>query len=161
MVFNNPVGYVDSFGLWTLQIGVSVTGGGGVGGTAGIGIAMSFSDAGGFQFGTYGMAGMGSYIGVGASATVDISMSANACLSDLEGSALTGGGSGNIPPVAGGNAGAEGSLPISGDNAGNPAAGTFTVSGGVGVGSPGEGHVFVTHTQILTSPAGNSYCPYY
>jgi len=85
MVFNNPVGFVDSFGLWTLQIGFSGTGG------------------------------------------------------------------------------AETSLPLNGENMGDPKASSVTGSIGFGGGTPGEGHAYITHTQIhkLRPLKKGAYCPYY
>ena len=138
-VQNNPVNFVDPYGLWTLQIGVSVGGGLGGGGTGGGGVVFGFSWENGFQFGTYEVAGGGGFAGAAGSGVIDISVSSNSDINDLSGNALTVGGSGGEGLSLGGEA----NFPQGGE-----AANSYTFSFGVGGGTPLEGHAFVTHTWI-------------
>ncbi len=88
--------FIDPLGLWTLQIGVSGSGGAGAGGTAGGGIVFGFSWENGFQFGTYDVVGSGGFGGVGGAGVIDITFSTNTDINDLLGLAGTVGGSGTV-----------------------------------------------------------------
>lgn len=137
-VQNNPTNFVDPWGLWTLQIGVSGTAGAGGGGTAGGGFVFGFSWENGFQFGTYEVAGGGGYGGVSASGVVDVTFSTNTDINDLSGLAGTVGGSGGEGISIGG----EVNIP-QGD-----ADPSWTFSIGGGGGTPVELHGFVTNTWV-------------
>jgi RHS repeat-associated protein len=78
LVFNQPLSFVDSYGLWTFQTGFSGTGGGGMGVTFGGGVAFGYSGKYGFQFKFYTLEGAGAYAGAGGSITFDLSWSKNA-----------------------------------------------------------------------------------
>jgi RHS repeat-associated protein len=138
-VGNNPLNYVDPYGLWTIQIGFSGSGGAAAGGTAGAGIVFGYSRENGFQFGTYEVVGGGGYGGVGASGVIDLTWSPNTDICDLRGIAGTVGGSVGSPISVGG----EVNIP-QGD-----ASPSYTISGGFGVGpTPFEIHGFITNTFI-------------
>src|SRR5690554_5076660 len=143
-VGNNPIIAYDPNGLWTLQIGFSGTGGGGAGGTAGSGFVFGWSKGNGLQAGTYKTSGGGTFFGYSGSLTLDVSISGNNNINDLQGIAWTNGGSGGEGLVFGG----EINVPL------NAPAGTkpsLTLSGGAGAGIPAEVHSFVTYTEINES----------
>ena len=137
-VGGDPVDWVDPFGLWTLQIGLSGTAGAGAGVTAGTGIVFGFSWDNGFQFGTYEVFGGGGFGGVSGSGVVDITFSTNTDINDLSGLAGTVGGSGGEGISIGG----EINIPE------GTAAPSWTFSIGFGGGTPIEQHGFVTNTWI-------------
>jgi len=140
---NDPVNWVDPYGLWTLQIGGSGTLGlkGAV--TGGGGIIIGYNSTSGWQFGFYGLGGGGGYFGGGASGMIDITWSKNPCITDVTGLAATPGGSikSNIPFLPINTVGAEMNIHASG------AKPSFTGSFGWGMGTP-EGHYFATWTEI-------------
>ena len=61
---NNPLLVVDPWGLSTLQVGWSTSGGAGAGGTHGRGFIIGYSRQNGFQHGTYETTGAGGYSGI-------------------------------------------------------------------------------------------------
>ena len=133
----------DAWGLWTFQFGVSGTGGAGNGGTAGVGIVAGYSRENGFQFGVYGMIGDGAYISKGGGLAVDITISPNDDICDLNGVSQTIGGSGTTPiGVVGGELGLP--LPL---NDGPLPLPSLTGSWGVSTPLP-EVHTFTTATGI-------------
>lgn len=74
-VMNDPVNFVDSNGLWAVQVGVGVSGFWGTfGGAAEAGVGVSYSDQCGLQVGGYasaqGRAGMGIQVGGGPQVTI-------------------------------------------------------------------------------------------
>jgi RHS repeat-associated protein len=141
---DNPVHCIDPFGLWTLQLGVSGSGGLAAGGQGGFGIVFGYSRKYGFQFGVYGMAGVapGTYVGGGGSLTGEITWSPNEHISDLHGPGVAIGGSASFGPGAGVNIGVEGTIDPCGPKP------SYTLSIGGGVGTP-EFHIFIGHTSIL------------
>lgn len=116
-----------------------------IGGTVSYGIAIAIDpDTGIWDVGVYADHGFGLHGGANADVVVDITISGNNCLSDLEGLAFTG-GFGIATPVLGPHAGGgiEGNFPLTGD-----AEPTVTFSGGIGVGAPIEGHGLLMRTNI-------------
>ena len=109
---NNPINFIDPIGYWTMQIGLSITGGGGVGGTAGGGFIFGVNECTGeFQFGTYTFAGGGIYIGSGISGSADFTYSSNQNINEVSGIALTMGGSIGYPSPTWLGGGVEGNIP--------------------------------------------------
>ena len=138
----NPNVFTDPLGLWTLQIGPSVSGGIGVGGTIGFGVAIGYSHEYGFHGGIYGFAGVapGTYTGAGAGGTIDVTWSGNAHISNLSGAGAMIGGSATV--LGGPTVGGEATVPLSGS-----ASSSYTGSAGIGVGTP-EFHTFVGGTAV-------------
>ena len=143
-VVGNPVMGVDPLGLWTFQIGFSLTGGLGAGGTYGKGLAISHDAALGWQAGTYTTSGGGGFGGAGGSLTLDVSVSANRSMNDLKGVAGTVGGSGSVPIMPWISANFGGEVTVS--------KGISPIyTGSAGIGSPGtfvETHGFVTSSSV-------------
>ena len=156
-VLNNPYNFIDPNGLWTVQIGGSVTGGFGGGGTTGGGIVVGYSDEGGLQFGGYTMTGGGAYAGSSGSITFDVSHSSNDYVEDLHGDTFTTGGSYGEGLTLGG----EVNVPFPEEEEGDEEkkksnidetpniqqSGTFSIGAGGGL-TPGEGHAFFVRTDI-------------
>ena len=143
-VRNNPLRFIDPNGLITLQIGTSLAGGGGVGGTFGTGLVFAWNKSEPFkiEIGKYFTEGGGSHFGANASSNFDISLSLNNKANDISGPAVSYGGSGGLPigPVWLG-AGIENTESLNG------AKPTTTVSLTAGVGSY-EAHIYYTETQV-------------
>ena|GEM_PF-1015400 len=136
----------DSELNFTVQVGITGTlaAGGGISGSAGI--AVSYSDEEGLDFGTYKSYSIGGYSGVVVSGGGALTLSSNGDLNDLEGTSLSVGGSTKF--IYGG--GLQVDIPVN-----SAASNSYTVSGGVGVNGvpyilPAEGHVIVTHTEVTT-----------
>lgn len=136
-VQNNPVNGIDPLGLWTLQIGLNGTGGGGAGATYERGIAIGVSNW-KFQFGTYRTYGGGGYGGVGGSGSVNVSVSANQNINQLNGRSGSVGASADVGlSIGGGVSINEGARP--------------SYSGSIGLGggpAPVEVHGFITTTTV-------------
>jgi len=139
----NPVGYVDPDGRETLQIGLSVSGGLVVGGTAGGGIIMGWGGEEGFQLDTYSAVGGGAFAGMSGSLNFDITTSGATNIKDLEGVTLTAGGSAG--PFAGisPSLGVETNIPTTSDQ-----VSSTTISVGVSIGEPVESHAFGVLTTV-------------
>jgi RHS repeat-associated protein len=141
-VLNDPGNLIDPLGLWTFQIGSSFTGGGLLGSTKGGGLIIGKDpNTGEWQFGWYAVGGAGPLGGAGASITADITWSSNPCIQDVGGWTSTGGGS--LTPLPPFTFGAEMNIPLTGD-----ASPSYTGSFGLSIGTPYEGHGFVTYTHV-------------
>ena len=104
---------IDPTGLFTLQVGIGGTLGGGSGVTGEVGFGVSFSKEKGPDIGLYIKGGIGAYIGTAATLDFSLTVSAADELTDMRGETLTTGGSANatlfgIPVSLGGEA----SVPI-------------------------------------------------
>lgn len=139
---NNPVNFTDPYGLWTLQIGLGVNFGFGIGGTGSWGIAISSDPCTGEkQVGFYSTKGLGIEAGGVLEGALDITWSANNNIQDLSGLGFTGGGSIGTP-LAHVGVGLEGTFPID-------SSPSVTVSGTVGLSAfGGEAHGFLTSTKV-------------
>jgi RHS repeat-associated protein len=145
-VLNDPVNLIDPDGLWTFQIGLGFNAGAILGSSKSGGIIFGKnSDTGKWQFGVYGTLGAGLQAGAGASATLDLTWSPNKNITDVSGFAGTIGGSAIVSPpyFAGATAGTETNIPF------DPCAQfSQTFSFGGGVGTPAEGHGFISYTYV-------------
>jgi RHS repeat-associated protein len=145
-VLNDPVNAVDPDGLWTFQIGLGFNAGAILGSSKSGGIIFGRnSETEKWQFGVYGTLGAGLQAGAGASGTVDLTWSPNKNITDVSGFAGTIGGSAIVSPpfFAGATAGTETNIPF------NPCAKfSQTFSFGGGVGTPIEGHGFISYTYV-------------
>jgi hypothetical protein len=155
-----PVNFIDPFGQWTLQIGLGLNTGAGVGTTKSIGLAMSYSKNEGLQVGGYATAGIGAHASVTGDLVMDITASTNDSISDLSGTAVIVGG-GVATPTLGTHVGlgAEVSLPTAVEGNATP---SFTVSPGIGIGMPTEVHDYWAYTEIFplfNSGGKESNCP--
>ena len=90
---NAPVIICDSFGLLTVSIGLSASGGAVFGGCLSVGLVGSFSWSDGLHLGGYFSGAAGSYIGVGASIGITGAVSGAKTICDLSGGSLTSGSS--------------------------------------------------------------------
>jgi RHS repeat-associated protein len=163
---NNPYRYVDPRGLcvikdtytttvefWsiqltkprTLQIGLGFTAGSIKGTSKSGGIVIGYNpeyeDV--FQFGTYASGGAGLYGGASASINLNVSVSSNERIEDLEGWSGTAGGSGKIPgvPIS---LGLERSTPVTTADA-EP---VYSMSAGIGIGMRLGGYGYAKYTKI-------------
>jgi len=139
---NNPVNFLDPWGLKTWQIGLGFNAGGFVGLTKSAGIIIGHNPkTGNWDFGVYATGGAGLHGGASASLTLDITTSDNPCIDDVSGWAGTAGGS--VGEFFTG--GYERNTQLSGTLPSN------TYSVGVGGGTPAEGHGYATYTKIWRS----------
>ena len=100
-VNNDPVNYVDLWGLFTFQVGVSAAGGAGTGGTIGSGFIVAWdSEEKTFEIGTYETYGMGSHIGVSGAVSIDFSTSENRAAADAGGKGIAAGIGATITPAS-------------------------------------------------------------
>jgi RHS repeat-associated protein len=176
-VLNNPYKYTDPRGLWTFQIGLSLTAGFVAGGNIEGGFILGYSRQGGFQVGAYGVSGGGLHVGQTGSLTVSFGTSSNDYITDVRGNAITAGGSADlgisIPgyTALGFDAGIETNEPIT---PGNPLSlnkdnenenpngnkkihPVHTLNLGIGTGTMAETHVYSTYTGIYqVTVSGNS-----
>ena len=133
---------IDYNGTWTLQIGISLTGGGSVGVTGGWGFAISYDKNAGFNAGFYEVTGGGGYVGAGGSVTLDVSISGNQTIEALRGTTMTVGAS------LGEGLGVGTEINIPTDFPGN-AVESLTFSIGFSGGPvPFEQHTFLTQTFV-------------
>jgi hypothetical protein len=137
-VVNSPTNYLDPNGLWTIQIGVSGSGGIGLGGTTGFGMAFSYSKEKGFQSGFYSTNGGGLSVGASISGMIDATVSNNDSICELRGGSIAPGGSLGEGLVGGGEVNI-----MLGDS-----KTSYTGSFGIGGGTPVEGHLFYTDTKV-------------
>jgi len=136
----------DPNGLWTLQLGFGFNAGGILGSSKSGGIIFGRnSHTGKWKFGLYGTVGAGVQAGVGASATLDVTWSANDNITDVGGLSGTVGGSVIVSPpfFAGATAGTETNIQY---NPNSKFSQTFSFGGGVG--TPVEGHGFISYTHV-------------
>ncbi|MFI4910757.1 MAG: RHS repeat-associated core domain-containing protein [Sedimentisphaeraceae bacterium JB056] len=134
---NNPINWIDPWGLWMFTFGGSVTKGEGIGHTGGSGFYLGWSRSKGWFWGTYQMYGNGITAGAGVSVTIDVGFSKNAKKgSDISGHAVEVGGSGGVSLGGGGTA-------TVGSN-----GGATIYTGSVGFVGGGESHVYNTVTII-------------
>jgi hypothetical protein len=145
-VNNDPVNYIDLWGLETFQIGATATVGGGTGGfvSSGLVIAWDISDPFTIEVGSYTTQGMGSVMGVTASGSLDITTSNNSKASGIAGDSLIVGGSINTPTVAYIGVSANSVVSLNG------ALPATSASIGWGVGGAIETHVLYSNTQVKT-----------
>jgi hypothetical protein len=136
---NNPVKYTDPDGRETVYFGVTAQAGAGSGVQVGKGFFVSFGK-GEFRLGKYKSKSLGAEYGVQAGAGFIFGVDKN---NDISGDSLTIGGSGGEGMYFGGDV-AIGLETKSGGETG-PTGISFSV--GLGVGSPGEGHINYTHTE--------------
>ena len=137
-VGNNPVNFVDPFGLATYQIGIAASAGAGTGVGVSGGAAFSLSWRDGFQFGYYGSVESGGHFGCSWSVGIEAQNSANRQISDLAGTTLMLGGSGGALGVLGANI----QFPI--DGSGAREIGSYSASFGAG----GEVHTYVSRAWV-------------
>jgi RHS repeat-associated protein len=143
-VNNDPVNWVDLWGLETLQLGGSVTVGSGAGTTVGGGLVIGWdpSDPLTIEIGGYTTVGGGAHVGYGGSATFDVATSTNPKASDLDGKSLVSGGSASVTPIIG--VAAERVTSLEGK------APATSASIGYTAGSPYEVHNYYTETKTAT-----------
>jgi RHS repeat-associated protein len=138
-VQNNPINGTDPSGLKTYQLGLGFNAGGILGTTKSIGLIFGENpNTGKWQFGFYATGGTGLYGGASASLTVDLTLSGNPCVEDVEGWAGTAGGSFGEFLTGGFELNSPMSDKLSSE----------TYSVGVGGGLPAEGHGFATFTEV-------------
>jgi hypothetical protein len=152
-VNNDPVNWVDPWGLFTFQIGISATAGGGTGGTieAGLIVARDPENPFSIEVGTYSTKGLGAqHYGVGASVGLNITTSTNSKASDMAGSSVVSGGSATLVEtgIAGVTVGAETVISLEGKNTGT------TASISLSRGTTYEAHTFYTETKTNTTTVG-------
>ncbi len=145
---NRTSSAIDYSGFWTVQIGLTPTGGGGVGGTVGVGIAFGYSSEFGFTAGFYETTGGGSSVGASGSVSGTLTVSGAGSIAALAGTAMSVGGSFGEGLIIGGEA----NIPINIPNMGNT---SFDFSIGFGGGTPAEQHTFITQT-FIQQVIGNS-----
>jgi hypothetical protein len=149
-VNNDPVNWVDLWGLFTFQIGISGTAGAGTGGTgeAGIIIAWDPSNPFSIEIGVYTTTGLGAqHHGASASVSVELTVSTNTKASDMAGSSVASGGSysvGKAGPFDVG-VGAQTVVSLDGKNT------ATNVGIGINAGTKSETHTYYTNTQVSTT----------
>ena len=143
---NSVIANIDYNGLWTVQIGITFSGGAIAGGTTTIGIAFGYSSEAGFSAGWFESVGGGTEFGAGASISGELSISNAASIEALAGTALSVGASFGEGPSIGGEITTSPSSDIQ--------SATFTI--GFGLGTPAEIHTFITETfvQEITTNGG-------
>ena len=150
-VNNDPVNYVDLWGLFTFQSGVSAAGGAGTGGTIGGGLIVAWdSEEKIFEIGRYETYGMGSYMGSSGSVSIDFSTSENRTAAEAGGKGVTTGigiGIGNYAISADSTISMEGGKPITTASIGfGVAPNSILVSNDV--------HTYYTETKVYTVKIG-------
>ena len=127
-------------GLWTVQIGITFSGGAAGGGTTTIGIAFGYSESSGFSAGFFETVGGGTIMGAGGSVTGEVTISNADAVSSLAGTALSVGASlgGDAIPTIGGEI----------TTAPNSDVQSATFQIGYGLGTPAEYHTYITETFI-------------
>ena len=139
---NKCTNSIDFCGKWTIQIGISLTGGGSVGATVGWGFAISYDAEGGFRSGFYSVGGGGAYVGAGGSLTLDVTISGNQTIEALRGTTMT------VGTSLGAGIGVGTEINIPADFPGNASESlTFSV-GASGGPLPFEQHTFVTQSIV-------------
>ena len=142
-VLNDPINFTDPFGLWTLQIGLGLNAGAGIGTTKSFGFAISQnSKTGVWQFGFYEVLGGGLHLGATGDIVADFTLSANDSIEELSGCGVTAGASVSaFRPF--GSIGLETNVPFD-----KNVAPSITISPGIGIGTPVEAHVYFTYTAV-------------
>jgi hypothetical protein len=137
------VNFVDPYGLWTLQIGLGINFGFGIGGTSSLGIAISSDPCTGEkEIGLYSTKGFGIEAGGVLEGAIDVTLSPNNKIEDLSGLGFTLGGSAGTP-LAHLGVGGEGTFPIDSSPSWTGSA-TFGLSA-----LGGEAHGFITSTKVI------------
>jgi len=134
---NDPINWIDPYGLFVFGFGGSVTGGNKVGGTAGSQIVIDTNG----NVGILVHSGGGLYLGPSATAMFDISCYSGE-ISDLEGHSTSTGGSG-------GELGGLGFEVNLGENGILKPGSGFTVSFGGRIGAPAEFHYFAEKNYVI------------
>ena len=135
-----PTTVIDPMGLWTVQIGITFSGGIAGGGVITIGIAFGYSESSGFSAGFFETVGGGTIIGAGRSVTGEVTISNVDAVSSLAGTALSVGASlgGDTTPIIGGEITTSPNTDVQ--------SATFQI--GYGLGTPIEYHTYITETFI-------------
>jgi RHS repeat-associated protein len=137
---NSPNTAIDYLGFWTLQIGLTFSGGGGVGGSFSFGIALGYSAESGFTAAFYETPGGGAEIGAEGSISGTVAISPANAVTALEGTALNIGASVGEGVTIGGDV----NIPLDMQLQNTSVA--FSI--GFGLGFPVEEHNFVNNTFI-------------
>jgi RHS repeat-associated protein len=145
-VNNDPVNYVDLWGLFTFQIGGTAIVGGGTGGfvSSGVVVAWDASDPFTIEVGKYTSQGIGSVMGVTVAGSLDITTSNNPNAKGIADGSLIVGGSVNTPT------GAYIGISVNSVISLNGAQPATSASIGLGVGSAVETHTLYSNTQVKT-----------
>lgn len=139
--WNDPIQGKDSLGLWTLSIGISFSLGAGIGGS----INLLINIDGGGGLGVSAAFSKGLHGGAGGSATVMGQWTNARCINDLRGGGWELGGSGGEGIVGGG-----GIVAGDQDEDGTGGYSGLYAEGGVGFGTPVEGHLYGSSTAGQT-----------
>jgi len=140
---NGVASAVDSYSLWTIQIGWTSEIGAASGIFQTLGITFGYSSEKGFTFGFYSTTGAGAYVGAGASTGLEMVVSNASSIDDLAGVGYR--GSANINGV--GYIGVSGSIPTNIMD-----TGFYSFGFSLGVSTPGiplEVQNYVTYTAIV------------
>ncbi|MDR0637504.1 MAG: RHS repeat-associated core domain-containing protein [Spirochaetaceae bacterium] len=145
-VNNDPVNWVDLWGLLTFQIGISATGGAGTGATIEKGIIVAWDPAHplSIEIGSYTTTGVGAqHYGAGGSVSLNITTSTNSKADDMKGSSVVSGGSLTVASIGVLDIalGTEMVISLEGKNPGT------TASIGLSAGSKFEAHTLYTYTD--------------
>ena len=146
-VNNDPVNWIDLWGLDTFQIGLTGGIGAGTGYTGSFGLAFGYdrSDPFSLEVGGYFSNGVGSHIGANVNIGIEVATSSNSNIKDLGGNSMTTGFSVNAPTVV--NAALSSSTIISLDGAGPGYSASLTT----GVGGPYSAHAYVSNTNVYST----------
>jgi hypothetical protein len=143
---NNPVKYTDPDGKWSFSLGVGVNAGAGTGGQASAGVSIGYSKEEGLSIGFFTSKSLGSVFGATAGVNVNVTVAPSAkSVTDASGMSVTIGGTGGEGLVLGGD------LNINLDGSGESYSGNI----GAGIGSPGEGHIMITSTEVHGDSVSN------
>jgi RHS repeat-associated protein len=101
-VNNDPVNWVDPWGLWTFQVGVTASAGAGTGVSTSTGIVIAWNPSSPFsiEVGRYNTQSMGSTVGASVSASIDVTTSSNTSANGIAGKSMVNGVSVNSPTGA-------------------------------------------------------------
>jgi hypothetical protein len=125
--------------MWTFSLGFAVNAGAGTGVQTGAGITIGYSKEYGLSLGFFTSNSMGSVFGATVGASINIAVApSEEIVTDGSGMSMTIGGSGGEALVVGGD------LSVNLDGSGESYSGNI----GIGVGSPGEGHIMITTKEV-------------